>query len=58
MLKVISLFLLIGTAGSIEIDRIGFSEAVIQILLAGALFVISEQKDRIKTLKKSLEWEK
>lgn len=58
MLKVISLFLLIGTAGSIEIDRIGFSQAVIQILLAGAIFVIAEQAERIRNLKRRLGWEK
>lgn len=58
ILKLMAFIILVGTMGSLELDRIDFSQTVIQLLLAGALFVISEQKNRIKTLKKSLEWEK
>lgn len=57
-LKLMAFIILIGTMGSIELDRIGWSQAIIQFILAGAVFIISEQKNRIKMLKKSLEWEK
>lgn len=57
-LKLMAFIILIGTMGSIELDRIGWSQAIIQFILAGAVFIISEQKNRIKTLKKLLEWEK
>lgn len=58
MLNFIAFLILVGTMGSLEIDRIGMTQAIIQFILAGAVFIISEQKNRIKTLKKSLEWEK
>lgn len=58
MLKFMAFLILIGTMGSLEIDRIGMTQAIIQFILAGAVFIISEQKNRIKLLKKSLEWEK
>ncbi|MDD7291496.1 hypothetical protein [Veillonella caviae] len=44
--------------GSIELDRIGWSQAIIQLLLAGTIFVIAEQAERINGLKQKLEWEK
>ncbi|WP_273420257.1 hypothetical protein [Veillonella caviae] len=58
MLKFIAFLILVGTMGSLEIDRIGMTQAIIQFILAGTVFIISEQKNRIKMLKKSLEWEK
>lgn len=58
MLKIIAFVLLAGTIGSIELDRIGFWQSVMQLLLAGAIFVIAEQAERIKGLKKKLGWEK
>lgn len=54
MLKVIAFVLLVGTIGSIELDRIGFWQSVMQFLLAGAIFVIAEQAERIKKLKEKL----
>ncbi|MCI5707985.1 hypothetical protein [Veillonella caviae] len=50
--------LVIGSMGSLEIDRIGWSQAIMQLLLAGAIFVIAEQAERINGLKQKLEWEK
>lgn len=57
-LKIIAVLLAVGTMGSIELDRIGFGQAIIQLLLEGAIFVIAEQAERIKGLKQKLEWEK
>lgn len=58
MLKMIAFLLLIGTIGSIELDRMDFYEAIIQLSLAGAIFVIAEQAERIRILKRRLGWEK
>ena len=58
ILKVIAFLLMLGTMGSIELDRIGWSQAIIQLLLAGTIFVIAEQAERINGLKQKLEWEK
>ncbi|MDY5715613.1 MAG: hypothetical protein SPK95_06745 [Veillonella caviae] len=49
---------MIGTMGALEIDHIGWSQAIMQLLLAGAIFVIAEQAERINGLKQKLEWEK
>lgn len=54
ILKVIAFLLLIGTMGSLEIDRIGWPQAIMQLLLAGAIFVIAEQTSRINQLKDKL----
>lgn len=53
MFKLISFILLVGTIGSIELDRIGFWQSAMQLLLAGSIFVIGEQAERIKQLKKA-----
>lgn len=45
---------MIGTMGALEIDRIEMMQAIIQFILAGAVFIISEQADRIKSLKRRL----
>ncbi|MCF0158032.1 MAG: hypothetical protein HUJ83_05915 [Veillonella sp.] len=58
ILKFIAFLLMLGTMGSIELDRIGWSQAIIQLLLAGTIFVIAEQAERINGLKQKLEWEK
>lgn len=54
ILKIIAFILGAGTIGSIELDRIGFCQAVMQLLLAGAIFVIAEQAERIKKLKERI----
>lgn len=58
ILKFIAFLLMLGTMGSIELDHIGWSQAIMQLLLAGAIFVIAEQAERINGLKQKLEWEK
>lgn len=58
MLKMIAFLLLIGTIGSIELDRMDFYEVIIQLSLAGAIFVIAEQAERIRILKRRLGWKK
>lgn len=54
VLKIMAFLLMIGTMGALEIERIGWSQAVIQLLLAVALFVIAEQAERIKQLKERI----
>ncbi|WP_164725722.1 hypothetical protein [Veillonella caviae] len=54
VLKIIAFLLMIGTMGALEIDRIEMMQAIIQFILAGAVFIISEQADRIKSLKRRL----
>lgn len=54
ILKTIAFILGVGTMGALEIERIGWTQAVIQLLLAIALFVIAEQAERIKQLKEKL----
>lgn len=54
ILKVIAFLLLIGTMGALEIDRIGWTQAIIQLLLSLSLFVIAEQMNRINSLKERL----
>lgn len=54
VLKVIAFLLVVGTIGSIELDRISWIQAGIQLLLAIALFVIAEQTSRINQLKDRL----
>lgn len=53
-LKIIAFLLGVGTMGALEIERIGWTQAVIQLLLAIALFVIAEQTSRINQLKDRL----
>lgn len=54
ILKLMAFLILVGTMGSLEIDRIGMTQAIIQFILAGAVFIISEQADRIRSLKRRL----
>lgn len=54
MLKFIAFLMLVGTMGSIEFDRIDWSQAIVQFVLAGTFFVISEQERRIEELKNKL----
>lgn len=54
ILKIASGLLVMGTMGALEIDRIGWTQAIIQLLLAGALFIIAEQAERIERLKRRL----
>lgn len=58
MLKMIAFLLLIGTIGSIELDRMDFYEVIIQLSLAGSIFVIAEQAEIIRILKRRLGWKK
>lgn len=57
-IKAIGIFFAIGSMGALEIDKIGMTQAIMQLLLAGAIFVIAEQAERINGLKQKLEWEK
>ncbi|WP_321041566.1 hypothetical protein [Veillonella caviae] len=54
ILKIMAFVVLVGTMGSLEIDRIGWSQAIMQLLLASAIFVIAEQAERINQLKDKL----
>lgn len=54
ILKLMAFLILVGTMGSIELDRIDWSQAIVQFVLAGTFFVISEQERRIEELKNKL----
>lgn len=54
VLKIMAFLLMIGTMGALEIDRIAWDQAIMQLLLAGAIFVIAEQAERIKKLKERI----
>lgn len=54
ILKIIAFLLGVGTMGALEIDRIGWTQAIMQFLLSLSLFVIAEQTNRINSLKERL----
>lgn len=54
MLKVIGLLVVIGTAGSLELDRIGFAQALFQVLCGFMAWMISEYRIKVKRLRRKL----
>ena len=54
-LKAAALFLVIGTIGSVELDRIGFMQAMFQILCGFMAWVISEYRVEIRRLRRKLQ---
>lgn len=53
-LKVAALFLVIGTVGSVELDRIGFIQAMFQILCGFMAWMISEYRIEVRRLRRKL----
>lgn len=54
MLKVIGLLMIIGTVGSLEIDRIGFIQAMFQILCGFMAWMVSEYRIEVRRLRRKL----
>lgn len=51
-LKLVSGLIIMGSVGSLEIDRIGFTQYFIQCALGLALWIVAEQGQTIKRLKR------
>ena len=54
-LKAAALFMIIGTVGSIELDRIGFMQALFQILCGFMAWIVSEYRLEIRRLRRKLQ---
>lgn len=54
MLKGIGLLMIIGTVGSVELDRIGFIQAMFQILCGFMAWMVSEYRIEVKRLRRKL----
>lgn len=54
MLKGIGLLMIIGTVGSLELDRIGFIQAMFQILCGFMAWMVSEYRIEVKRLRRKL----
>lgn len=53
-LKAAALFLVIGTVGSVELDRIGFIQAMFQILCGFMAWMVSEYRIEVRRLRRKL----
>lgn len=53
-LKAAALFMIIGTVGSIDLDRIGFMQALFQILCGFMAWMVSEYRIEVKRLRRKL----
>lgn len=51
-LKITAGLILMGSVGSLEIDRIGFTQYFIQCALGIALWIVAEQSQTIRRLKR------
>ena len=51
-LKLVAGLILMGSVGSLEIDRIGFIQYFVQCALGLALWIVAEQSQTILKLKK------
>lgn len=53
-LKAAALFLVIGTVGSVELDRIGFMQALFQVLSGVMAWMVSEYRIEVRRLRRKL----
>lgn len=51
-LKLVAGLILMGSVGSLEIDRIGFTQYFVQCALGLALWIVTEQSQTILKLKR------
>lgn len=51
-LKLVAGLILMGSVGSLEIDRIGFTQYFVQCALGVALWIVAEQGQQIRRLKR------
>lgn len=54
MLKGIALLMIIGTVGSLELDRIGFAQALFQVACGVMAWMVSEYRIEIRRLRRKL----
>ena len=54
MLKGIGLLMVIGTVGSLELDRIGFIQAMFQILCGFMAWMVSDYRIEVRRLRRKL----
>lgn len=54
ILKVIGLLMIIGTVGSLELDRIGVIQAILQILCGFLAWTVSEYRIKVRRLRRKL----
>ena len=54
MLKGIGLLMIIGTVGSLELDRIGFAQALFQAVCGAMAWMVSEYRIEVKRLRRKL----
>lgn len=54
MLKGIGLLMVIGTVGSLELDRIGFAQALFQVVCGVMAWMVSEYRIEVKRLRRKL----
>lgn len=51
-LKIVAILILIGSVGSLDINRIGYSQFFVQIALGLALWIVAEQGQTIRRLQR------
>lgn len=54
MLKGIGLLMIIGTVGSLELDRIDFAQALFQVLCGIMAWMVSEYRIEVRRLRRKL----
>ena len=54
MLKGIGLLMIIGTVGSLELDRIGFTQALFQVVCGVMAWMVSEYRIEVRRLRRKL----
>lgn len=55
LLKGIGLLMIIGTVGSLELDRIGFAQALFQVLSGVMAWMVSEYRIEVRRLRRKLQ---
>lgn len=51
-LKIVAILILIGSVGSLDINRIGYSQFFVQIALGLALWIVAQQGQTIRRLQR------
>ena len=54
LLKGIGLLMIIGTVGSLELDRISFAQALFQVLSGVMAWMVSEYRIEVRRLRRKL----
>lgn len=54
LLKGIGLLMIIGTVGSLELDRIGFVQALFQVACGVMAWMVSEYRIKVRRLRRKL----